>query len=148
MKKYIPYIISLKLFIACNLQGNESTKTINLFQQPQIANKAENYIGKYYKPGVSAQCAAFVGHIVSACGYNVPQNHAKCTSWTRWGRTVNISSLKRGDIIIYSRNSSGYNHIGIYDGSGHIIHRPTRSSPVRKLNYKYRSIISIRRPSR
>ena len=30
-------------------------------------------------------------------------------------------------------------------GNGQIIHRPTRSKPVGKLNYKYRKIIGVRR---
>jgi cell wall-associated NlpC family hydrolase len=128
---------------ATSSNSNNTNKIKNI----RIASSAENYIGKHYRRGVSAQCAAFVGHIVSTCGYNIPSNYAKCTSWLNWGNRGSINSLRRGDIIIYSKNSSGYNHIGIYDGHGKIIHRPTRSSPVKKLSYNYRSIIGIRRPS-
>ena len=111
----------------------------------QLAGKAERYIGKSYKPGVSAQCAAFVGHVVSSSGHKAPSNPAKCTNWLSWGKRVNLSSRRRGDIIIYSKSRYGYNHIGIYNGNGKIIHRPTRRSPVGTLNYNYRSIIGVRR---
>lgn len=148
MIKYIQYIAVGVLSLTTLCEGDEfSLKKI--FTPPatsRIALNAEHYIGKHYRYGVSAQCAAFVGHIVSKCGYSIPRNPAKCTSWLSWGKRGSVSSLRRGDIIIYSKNSSGYNHIGIYDGNGKIIHRPTKSSPVRRLSYNYRSIISVRRP--
>ena len=160
MKKYIQYIVVGVLSLTTLCEGDEfslkkiftppatssSSSNISSIKKSRIAFNAEHYIGKHYRHGVSAQCAAFVGHIVSKCGYSVPRNPAKCTSWLSWGKRGSVPSLRRGDIIIYSKNSSGYNHIGIYDGNGKIIHRPTKSSPVRRLRYNYRSIISIRRP--
>jgi len=109
-----------------------------------VANKAENWEHKHYKKGQGSRCADFVGHVVKSAGGSPPAGYQKCTSWLKWGKQVNIVNLKRGDIIIYSK-VNGYNHIGIYDGNGKIIHRPTRSKTVRRMDYKYRRIIGIRR---
>lgn len=109
-----------------------------------LATKAEKWEGSHFKRGQSARCADFVGHVVKDNGGTPPSGYQKCTKWLKWGISVKQSNLKRGDIIIYSK-SGGYNHIGIYDGKGKVIHRPTSSKTVRKMNYKYRSILSIRR---
>lgn len=110
----------------------------------KITSNAESWEGKYYKKGESARCADFVGSMVIKSGKLPPTEYQKCTSWLKWGTPVSISDLRRGDIIIYAK-SGGYNHIGIYCGDGMIIHRPTKSKAVCKLNYKYRKIIGIRR---
>lgn len=116
-----------------------------LFSSPSgVANKAESWEGRHYNKGVSAQCAAFVGHVVRSSGKTPPSGYQKCTNWLKWGKPVSRANLKRGDVIIYSK-SNGYNHIGIYVGNGQIIHRPTRSKSVRRLKYNYRSILAIRR---
>ena len=118
--------------------------TFNLSSSP-IALKAEQWNGKFYKKGVNAQCADFVGYIFKLSGKKPPANYQKCTNWLSWGKSVNINDLKKGDVIVYSKNSYGYNHIGIYIGNRKIIHRPTKYRAVTTLNYNYRSIIGIRR---
>jgi|GEM_PF-3606735 len=117
---------------------------LNILPSGVIAAKAEAWEGKYYKRGVSAQCASFVGAVVKSTGRLPPKGYEKCTNWNNWGIAVAIRNRKRGDIIIYSK-SGRYNHIGIYDGRGKIIHRPTRSRPVQKLKYNYRRILAVRR---
>ena len=117
-----------------------------LFSSPSgVANKAEDWEGKHYNKGVTAQCAAFVGHVVKQSGKTPPVEDQKCTNWLKWGKPVNKANLRRGDIIIYAR-SGKYHHISIYLGDGYAMHRPTRSKTVRKIKYNYRSIIAIRRP--
>jgi cell wall-associated NlpC family hydrolase len=116
-----------------------------LFSSPSnLASNAEMWEGKHYKRGQGARCADFVGYIVSKSGKTPPKGYQKCTAWLKWGKSVSQANLQKGDIIVYSK-LNGYNHIGIYDGNGKIIHRPTRSKTVRKLDYKYRRILSIRR---
>lgn len=116
-----------------------------LFSSPSdLANNAEKWEGAHYKRGQAARCADFVGYIVSKSGKTPPTGYQKCTAWLKWGKPVSKVNLKRNDVIIYTK-SNGYNHIGIYDGNGMIIHRPTRSKTVRKLKYNYRPILAIRR---
>ena len=110
----------------------------------QLANKAERYEGSYFKKGITARCADFVGTVVKECGKNPPSGYQKCTSWLAWGKKVTISKIKKGDIVIYEKKD-GYNHIGIYKGSGVVIHRPTKSKPVGTISLHYRKIIGIRR---
>jgi cell wall-associated NlpC family hydrolase len=115
-----------------------------LFSSSSIATNAEKWEGKYFKQGQSARCADFVGQVVSQSKGTPPKNYQKCTSWLNWGKKVSVDKIQRGDIVIYASNGS-YHHIGIYVGNGQIIHRPTMSKPVTRLNYKYRKIIAVRR---
>lgn len=110
-----------------------------------IASNAESWEGKYYKQGQTARCADFVGSVVSKSGKKPPEGYAKCTSWLSWGQKVSVENIQKGDIVIYAA-SGGFNHIGIYVGNGEIIHRPTSSRRVSRLNYKYNKIIGVRRP--
>ena len=110
----------------------------------KLVSEAESWEGKYFKQGQTARCADFVGTVVSKSGKVPPKGYQKCTSWLKWGKPVNISSIQKGDIVIYAK-SGQYNHIGIYVGDGMIIHRPTRSKKVGKLKYNYRKIIAVRR---
>jgi len=110
----------------------------------KLAPAAESWEGKHFKQGQTARCADFVGTVVKSVGKQPPSGYQKCTSWLGWGSKISLDKIQKGDIVIYSK-SGGYNHIGIYVGDGQIIHRPTRSKTVRKINYKYRSIIGVRR---
>ena len=116
-----------------------------LFSSPsRIASTAESWEGKYFKQGQSARCADFVATVVSKSGKKPPTGYQKCTSWLNWGKKVSVDNIRKGDIVIYASNGS-HNHIGVYVGNGEIIHRPTRSKAVGRLNYKYRKIIGVRR---
>ncbi len=123
-----------------------ATSIFSLFSSSpnKIASTAESWEGRYFKQGQSARCADFVGTVVLKSGKIPPEGYQKCTSWLNWGKKVNLANIQKGDIVIYAK-SGKYNHIGIYDGDGKIIHRPTRSKVVGKMNYKYRRIIGVRR---
>lgn len=110
----------------------------------RISSTAESWEGRHFKQGQTARCADFVATVVSKSGKTPPAGYQKCTSWLNWGKKVSVDNIQKGDIIIYASNGS-YNHIGIYVGNGQIIHRPTRSKKVSRLNYKYRKIIGVRR---
>lgn len=112
------------------------------FPSPSHLDIAESWEGKFYKRGATAQCSNFVAHVVSESGKPIPKGHSKAVSWLSWGSPVKVP--QKGDIVVYAKYN-GYNHVGIYDGRGNIIHRPTRSKPVSRISVNYRKIIGIRR---
>jgi cell wall-associated NlpC family hydrolase len=109
-----------------------------------IASQAKKWENSYFRKGASAQCASWVGQVVKDCGKTPPSGYPKCTSWLGWGKSVSVSLIREGDIVIYAK-SNGYNHAAIYIGDGKVIHRPTRSAPVRTMGLHYRRILSVRR---
>jgi cell wall-associated NlpC family hydrolase len=115
--------------------------------------KAKAWEGKYYRRGVSCQCANWVGEVATSSGFPLPSGHSMARSWlVGWGKPVNLSSIRPGDVVITWRGSRGGSsgHILIYLGENQCIHRPTRSSPVRRISLdRYKGkILGIRRPTR
>lgn len=101
-----------------------------------IAAKAKTWEGKYYRAGVSRQCANFVGEIVGSVGIDRPAGHALARNWLKWGRPVSYATMRPGDVIVQWRGSrSGTaGHILIYVGNGQCIHRPTYSKAVSRVS--------------
>lgn len=112
-----------------------------------VAANATKWEGSYYRRGVSAQCANWVGTVVRESGHSTPANPAKSTNWLSWGKPVPISMIRPGDVVIYARGSNGYHHAAIYRGAGKVTHRPTRNSQVKTMDLHYRRIIGVRRAS-
>lgn len=115
-----------------------------------ILTEALKWEGRYYRRGVSCQCANWVGAVVLSAGGSRPHNHSAARSWLQWGKPVlGVSTIRPGDIIITWRGkpSSTMGHILIYAGEGECIHRPTKSKKVQRIpleTYKGK-ILGIRR---
>lgn len=115
----------------------------------KILNVAKSQVGSYYRPGVKAQCANFVGHVVTKAGGEKPSSASFARSWLKWGKPVGWSSKKPGDIIVTWRGSrsGSYGHILIYAGDNKAIHRSTSGKKVAYIdvaNYSSR-ILGVRR---
>lgn len=137
MKKFLTLVLAATCLAGC--------ETYISLSGSNVVAKAAKWEGTYYKRGVSAQCAAWVGTVMKSAGYTPPKGYALCTNWLSWGTKVSRANMQPGDIVIYAK-SGGYHHISIYRGGGKAIHRPTRSSTVKTINVDYRRIIGIRRP--
>ncbi len=116
----------------------------------RIASIAKKDLGTYFKRGVSYQCANYVSHVVERAGGRPPRSKSMARAWLNWGRAVNKSSMRAGDIIVTSRGSNpSSGHILIYKGNGVAIHRSTHCSPIQEIRvsvYKNR-ILGVRRHS-
>ena len=153
MNKFIIIIIilsGLATFVASGQEKREFRPIVpGQFTAQNILAKAKGWEGKYYRRGVSYQCANWVGEIVRSAGGSTPASSSMARSWLKWGHSVPRSAMKPGDIIVTWRGSrSGSSgHILIYLGNGQCIHRPTRSKPVQQISLSvYESkILGIRR---
>ena len=115
----------------------------------KIYSTAKQRVGSYYRPGVRAQCANFVGDVVSKAGLKKPANSSMARAWLKWGQPVSWSNKKPGDLIVTWRGSKrgSYGHILIYAGGNTAIHRSTSGKQVSYIDinsYKPR-VLGIRR---
>jgi len=107
----------------------------------QIAKYACQYIGNPYVYGGTsltngADCSGFVYRVYSDFGYKLPRTSFEQRSA---GRSVDYSEAQPGDLICYD------GHIGIYIGSGKIVHASTKKTGIKVSNAGYRPILSVRR---
>lgn len=107
----------------------------------QIANYACQYIGNPYVPGGTsltqgADCSGFVWRVYKDFGYSVPRTSYSLRSA---GTGVSYSEAQPGDVVCYA------GHVGIYIGSGQIVHASTQRTGIKITSATYKEILSVRR---
>lgn len=141
-------ILTLLTLLLCSGPVQSRGLVRNLMGNSGIVAKAVSWENKFYRPGVSRQCANFVGEVMSSAGIDPPLGHSLARNWLKFGRPV-YGSPRPGDVVITWRGSKTGNsgHILIYLGNGKCIHRPTQSRAVCKteLSYYQDKILGIRR---
>lgn len=115
-----------------------------------IVNSAKKYIGTPYVWGGESMseggmdCSGFVYNALKDAGYNVGRDTAQ--GYRSRGTKVSKADMQPGDLIFFGKNGNA-SHIGIYLGSGQMIHSSggssnTKSNPgkgVSITNVDYRS---------
>ena len=107
-----------------------------------VADFACQFVGNPYVWGGTsltngADCSGFVMSVYSNFGVSLPHSSAADRNV---GSAVNgLENAQPGDIICYS------GHVGIYVGSGQIVHASTEKTGIIVSSASYRSILSIRR---
>lgn len=121
---------------ACSSQpgkpGNEPVHTVpsTTARQTVIAT-ARDMLGRPYRYGGTTprgfDCSGLVWYSHQRAGIAVPR-----TSQQQMNRVkpVSIEALKAGDLLFFSIDGSRSYHVGIYLGSGHFIHAPSRGKQV------------------
>ena len=97
---------------------------------------AEGKIGKPYVRGAkgpnSFDCSGFVYWCLNQAG--VRQAYMTSIMWrtcSKYQRITSMSSLKRGDVLVFSGSSSASGHVGIYLGGGKMIDASSSQGKVR-----------------
>lgn len=106
-----------------------------------IANYALKFVGNPYVYGGTsltngADCSGFTMSVHKHFGISIPRSS---TAQSYGGKSVSISAVQPGDIIYYG------NHVGIYIGSGQIVHASTAKTGIKVSNYMYRTPIRVSR---
>lgn len=96
-----------------------------------VLDYAKTFLGVPYVYGGTSpsgfDCSGFVYYIYKNFGvelYRVANDQAKN------GIVIDRSELEVGDIVLFARNGSYINHVGIYAGDGMFIHSPQTGSNV------------------
>lgn len=114
-----------------------------------LAKRAMGWVGASFKPGVDAQCAFFVRHILGEEKVEVGVTRAPIDSaWPVGEGSANsfgpesgevvrrIEDLQVGDIVMYANTYGSWDkgvitHVAIYVGDGMVVDRPTKDAPVK-----------------
>lgn len=113
-----------------------------------IAETAKKLDGEPFKPGVQAQCAVFVRHVLSKAGIEVGVTTKPIDGWSTGAAMANSffgedigtiirdkNQLRPGDLVAWGGTYGGYSkdtitHVGIYVGDGMIVDRGTMEGSV------------------
>lgn len=108
----------------------------------KLADYACTFVGKLpYVYGtndlsVSVDCSGFVQAIYAKYGYSVPRTSSEQRTA---GIGVSYAEAAPGDIVCYD------GHVGIYIGSGQIVHASNETDGVKISNAAYTQILAVRR---
>lgn len=90
----------------------------------RIVSTAKSLLGCKYEYGATGpnkfDCSGFTQYVYRKCGVSIPR-----TSSSQFNSRNNVSksNLRAGDLVFYdTNNSGGVSHVGIYLGSGRMIH--------------------------
>ena len=112
----------------------------------RIYSVAKTWEGRYFRSGVSHQCANWVSHVVSQAGQAPPAGSSSSRSWIKWGKSVPVSQIRPGDVLVFKNTyKGGISHVGIAAGNGQFIHRSSRKKPVKISSLSRYQIASVRR---
>ena len=127
-----------------------SVKQAESEKASQLKDVIAKQIGKPYKYGSagpnSFDCSGLTSYVYKQLGITLPRTSS---SQNTAGVYVAKEDLQYGDLIIFSRNRTTINHVGIYVGNGNFVHSPETGKNVRietfMSGYYSRSYFSARR---
>ncbi|MDL2302625.1 NlpC/P60 family protein [Lachnospiraceae bacterium OttesenSCG-928-D06] len=116
-----------------NASGSETGK--------KVAKYACQYIGNPYVSGGTsltngADCSGFTYRVYQDFGYTLPRTSYEQRSA---GTSVGYDQAQPGDLICYD------GHVGIYVGSGYIVHASSVKTGIKVSKAGYRTILDVRR---
>ena len=105
---------------------------------------AKKQVGDSYRYGGTGpnawDCSGLTGGAWKAAGIRIPRTSQ---AQYRAGRKVSKSDLKPGDLVFFY---SGISHVGIYAGSGKVIHASRPGKPIGYIKMSYMPYKGARRP--
>ena len=114
-----------------------------------IVNYAKKYMGLRYKSGTpsltnGADCSGFTMLIFREFGVSLPRTVG---GQIGRGTYVNKSDLQKGDLVFYKAKGSkgGASHVGIYIGSGQVIHESRPGVGVKISSVNMMQYVTARR---
>jgi len=109
-----------------------------------IVNYALKFEGNPYVWGGTsltngADCSGFTQSVFKHFGIRIPRTSR---SQANSGKRVSLNSMKKGDLIFYSKNGR-INHVAIYIGNGKVIGASSRKEGIKIKNYNYRTPVKV-----
>jgi cell wall-associated NlpC family hydrolase len=96
---------------------------------------AERYIGTPYKwggesPRTGFDCSGYVQYVFARHGVKLPRT-SRAQAYAGDRVSLDFSSLRRGDLIMFASSGQPISHVAIYAGDKRIIHSSKSGSGVR-----------------
>lgn len=107
----------------------------------EMVNFAQQFVGYPYVYGGNSltkgtDCSGFTYLIYQNFGISIPRT---ATTQYNFGKKIEVSELKPGDLIIYGE--SQIEHVGMYIGNGQIVHASNERTGIKYSQMYYRNII-------
>lgn len=102
-----------------------------------VLERALSLRGTRYRAGGTSpetgfDCSGFVGFLYrDIVGFQLPRSAQEI--W-HFGKTVERTDLRPGDLVFYNTMRRPYSHVGIYLGGNQFVHAPTTGGVVRVVN--------------
>jgi cell wall-associated NlpC family hydrolase len=97
----------------------------------QLVAEARRFLGLQYlwagTSGFGVDCSGFTCLVYQALGVTIPRDGAPQFAE---GAKVARASLRAGDLVFFRGSSGQIHHVGMYVGSGRMIHAPATGLPV------------------
>jgi cell wall-associated NlpC family hydrolase len=98
----------------------------------KLIEEAESWLGTPYRYGGETRngvdCSGFVLQVYTALGVKIPRTSNQQYDYVK---KIDFDEKKTGDLIFFSKNSK-INHVGIYIGSGEMIHASSSSGVIKQ----------------
>lgn len=124
--------------------GSSSSSTANKTGVEKLVALAESKIGSKYVRGAKGpntfDCSGFVYWCVKNSG--VSMSYMTSVAWrttSRFQRITSMGSIQRGDVLVFSGETSTTGHVGIYIGGGKMIDASSSEGQVRRSTTVLRS---------
>jgi len=97
----------------------------------QLVGEARRFLGLQYlwagTSGFGFDCSGFTYLVYQALGVTIPRDAAPQSAT---GLKVALTALRAGDLVFFRGSSGQIHHVGMYVGSGWMIHAPATGLPV------------------
>lgn len=117
--------------------GSSSSSTANKTGVEKLVALAESKIGSKYVRGAKGpntfDCSGFVYWCVKNSGVSL--SYMTSVAWrttSRFQRITSMGSIQRGDVLVFSGETSSTGHVGIYIGGGKMIDASSSEGEVRR----------------
>lgn len=107
----------------------------------EMAEFAQQFVGRPYVYGGNSltngtDCSGFTHLIYAHFGISIPRT---ATTQYNFGRKINASELRPGDLIIYG--DSEIEHVAMYIGNGQVVHASNARTGIKYSQAFYRNVI-------
>lgn len=98
------------------------------------AEHAAGLVGKPYRygganPATGFDCSGLVQWSYAQAGRRLPRS---TDDQREASRRIQVSELRRGDLLFFHQEGKKHGHVGIYVGNGEFVHAPSSGKRVRR----------------
>ena len=121
--------------------GNTPANAAGSSKRTQIANYATQFLGNPYVWGGTsltrgADCSGFTMAVMANFGVSLPHHSG---SQANYGKSINSSQMRPGDLVFYANSSGTINHVALYIGNGQVCHASNARDGIKISTWNYRT---------
>lgn len=125
--------------------GNTPGNAAGSSKRTQIANYATQFLGNPYVWGGTsltrgADCSGFTMSVMANFGVSLPHHSG---SQANYGKSINSSQMRPGDLIFYTNSGGTINHVALYIGNGQVCHASNARDGIKISTWNYRTPAKI-----